>query len=329
MMKLPGFIRKTIDFITRGGSERLVLLLSVLIAFLIWFVHNFSLEYTQYFNYILNVKSNIEGRSGEAQAKEMFIIRGRSTGFYLLKHRSESQLTITLDPRLFKPYNVEKDLYYVTGTDLREKVEEALSSNVDIEYILTDTLVFEFPEILYKVVPVAARSNISCRSQYMPVGKISIEPKEVIVYGEEDALSRIDTLFTELISLKYLNRSVQGIVPLTKVKDVRVSEEHIYYSLEVDRYIEGYVDVPITSYNVPFGKTLMTLPSSIRVYYRRSFSDNSALSNYSFEYTVDYNDFLNTIDSKIIPYPTKMPDDLYSISIDPQFVECFLIDMNI
>ena len=313
-----------------GGNERLVLLFSLFLAFFIWLMHNFSLEYSRYFQYSITIRANIEGRSDISTTSDEVIVRGKSSGFYILQQKMKVGRVVTItidDPRLLKPHS-ENDLYlYISSNDLKQKLTEMLSPNLEIDYFVTDSLKFLFPFVYNKEVPVVAIADIMYKSQYMPTGPISLDPSVITIYGDEDHISRIDSIFTNTIVIKNVNRSVQGMQALSKIRGVRFSTDQVHYSIPVDRYVEKESTVPITVTNVPSNKELQILPSQVTIRYRESFYSSTDRSGFVF--SVDYNDFLNSINSTVIPQCVFKPDGVYYYSIDPPFVECILVDMNL
>lgn len=329
-MKLPKFLRGTLNFFKKGGNERLILLVSLFLAFFIWLIHNLSLEYSQYFQYSVVVKSNIEGRANISANSDELILRGKSSGFYIMGHKSRKggEIVITIDdPKVFKRHASADDEYlYVAAGDLRQKLVEMLAPNLEVDYIVTDTLKFLFPIVYNKEVPVVAITNIRYKNQYMLTEPISLEPEKITIYGDEAYLAGIDSVFTNTITLKNVSRSVQGIQSLSKIKGVRFSADQVYYTIPVDRYVEQEAIVPITVTNIPPERELLLLPSQVTVTYRQSFYTNSDRSDFVFN--VDYSDFINSINSVIIPECISKPKGIYYYSIEPPYVEGVLIENN-
>ena len=313
-----------------GGNERLVLLFSLFLAFSIWLIHNLSLEYSRYFQYSITVKANLEGRSDISTNSDELIVRGKSSGFYILQQRTKRGRAVTItidDTRLLNPHSADDSYLYISSNDLKQRLTELLSPNLEIDYFVTDSLKFLFPFVYNKEVPVVAITDIVCKSQYMPTGPISLDPPMITIYGDEDHISRIDSIYTNTIVIKNVSRSEQGMRSLSKIRGVRFSTDQIHYSIPVDRYVEKESTVPVTVTNVPSNKELQILPSQVTVLYRQSFYSNTDRSEFVF--SVDYNDFLNSINSTVIPQCISKPKGVYHYSIDPPFVEGVLIDLNL
>ena len=265
----------------------------------------------------------MEGRVFESESEDLLIMRVNATGFYILKHRflKKSHLTITLEPKYLHSSIDDPDRFNVYSNEIRDKIAIELGNDVNIEYFTTESLSFLFPKINCKKVPVAARMDIDYKPQYMPTGKIILRPDSVLIYGEDKYISSLDSVFTKVISKRHIKGSFQGMTKIISSQGVKVSQNEIYYKQDVDRYIERSLTVPVTVINVPSDKELILLPSKINIYYRKSFNSRDIYAPDDFEYTADYNDFINSIDSKIVPSIVKSPKDIYSISFEPAFVE--------
>lgn len=312
------------------GREWLLLLFSLFLAFFIWFIHNLSLPYSVFLEYQVTVKTNFEGRASVSTSDDVLIIRGKTDGFYILSQRmrpnKRMELVINTDAKYLHTEIYDDDAFYASIEDIKGDIVESLGNEVELEFIITQWLNFKFPKVTSKKVPIVPKYSITCKDQYMQVGDISLKPDSVIISGGYDVLSSVDSVLTESISLSQLDRPAQGLARLVSIRNVTFSEMRTYYSLDVERYIEQSVTVNVTASDVPIGKELIVLPSELIVTFRRSFDVKRDYSASDFPYVVDYGDYLNSIDSKLVPKLLQMPDGVFNTSIAPSFVDCLLIE---
>ncbi len=309
-------------------SEWIIMLVSLILAFFIWSMYNLSADYSVYFHYKVNITSNLEGRVSSSRSEDILMLRGKATGFYILKHRYGNRNLVTLALEEKQIHSVEGDdnRFYIMGSEVREKIIEALSSDVSVEYIATELMSFNLPKINNKRVPIVVKTSFSFKEQYMQKGGIRIRPDSVTLYGEDKYISTIDSLYTETISLSNISSSAQGMVKLMRLRGVRTSQEQVYYSFDVDRYVEESLSIPLKIINLPEGKDLICIPSEVVLKYRVSFSDKKQITREDFTFSVDYKDYINTIDSKVFPKVQVLPASVFTFSIDPPFVECVELD---
>lgn len=311
----------------KDGKEWLLLLLSLLLAFIIWLLHSLSLEYSVFFEYNVQLTSSLEGRSRSSVSEDVLIVRGRSEGYYILRQRIGRCKTVRVTAPATVLVHKAEDMFAVGCESIKSNVVEALGGNVNLEFIVTDSLDFVFPRITSKRVPVAPRSSISFRGQYMPLGRIELRPDSVDIYGDARLLETVDSVMTETIFASGVDGPIQGMCSLVPVRRLEFSEDNIYYSLNVIRYIEESMEVPVKPSGVPEGKDLIVLPSTVKLTFRRVFS-STQYSPDDFELTVRYKDFINTIDQELIPELVSYPPGVVHWEISPRYVDCILLESS-
>ena len=313
--------------VRKDRKEWLLLLLSLLLAFIVWLIHSLSLQYSVFLEYRVTLSTSIEGRSRTATSEDILIIRGRSEGYYILRQRIGrlKNLTVTV-----LPANVtykDGDIFTVDCETIKSNIVEALGGNVDLEFIVSESLDFNLPEVTSKRVPVVPKASIVFDGQYMPVGDIELRPDSVDIYGDARLLGTIDSVFTETIARSGVDGPIQGLCGIVPIRRVEYSEDNIYYSMNVVRYIEESMNVPVTATGVPENKELIILPSSVTLKYRRIFSGIQYAPE-NFVLSVDYNDFIRTMDSELVPKLVSMPEGVLSWEMSPRYVDCILLDNN-
>lgn len=311
----------------KDGKEWLLLLLSLLLAFIIWLLHSLSLEYSVFFEYNVQLTSSLEGRSRSSVSEDVLIVRGRSEGYYILRQRIGRRKTVRVTAPATVFVQKKDDVFSVGCESIKSNVVEALGGNVNLEFIVTDSLDFVFPRITSKKVPVALRSSISFRGQYMPLGRIELRPDSVDIYGDARLLETVDSVMTETIFATGVDGPIQGMCSLVPVRRLDFSEDNIYYSMNVVRYIEESMEVPVKPSGVPEGKDLIVLPSTVKLTFRRVFS-STQYSPDDFELTVRYQDFINTIDQELIPELVSYPPGVVHWEISPRYVDCILLESS-
>lgn len=305
-------------------------LLSLLAACIVWVMHTFSLDYSAAMSYTVTATTNIKGYSPSAIARETLILRGKATGFYILKNRGFNRrpapLGLTLDAASFRPVDGEPDVFELNVNDVREKITEQLGERFDIDFIETQTLSFPFEPQAYAKVPVVAALNLSFKPQYMQVGEVRLKPDSVLVYGDVKELQRLTQVGTRTISYSAVDKNLQGYVAIEAVPGLRIDCEQVYYDITVDRYVESTVTLPVEATHLPSGRTLMILPSQVDVTIRTSFRPRGGrITADDLALEVDWRDFAVAGGTKVIP-KIVTERDIYSWRLSPELVECILVD---
>ena len=307
-----------------------LLLLSLLTACFVWVMHTFSLDYSASMPYTVCVTTNLKGYAPDATARETLVVRGRGTGFYILKmrgfKRTPATLPLAVDARWFTPADEEEGVFRLNVSDIRDKIAEQLGERFIIDFIETPQLTFAFVPQSYARVPVAAVLDLSFRPQYMQVGEVRLEPDSVLVYGDVKELQKLTQVGTGSISFRNVDKSLQGYVPVEPVSGLRIDCEKVYYDIPVDRYVETTLTVPVTATHVPAGRTLMILPSQVELTFRASFRPRGGrITADDLSLVVDWRDYVKAGSTRVIPQlVTKR--DIYSWRMKPEMLECILVD---
>jgi hypothetical protein len=231
-------------------------------------------------------------------------------------------VSVTFDPSVMR--QKEKDLFYVLASDLPEYAHLIYGEGVTLEYFVSDTVFFRFPEVDHKKVPVHPAYSVSYMPQHISSGELEVIPDSVTLYGEARLIRNIDKVMTEPIKHSSLSSDIQGVVRLEKIKDVRLSVTEVHYLLDVSRYIEMKVSLPVKTINVPADRKMTVYPSSADVVLKMAFPLESEPSG--LELHADYNYYVNSL-SGICPLVlSNAPKGLISYEVDPVAVNCVLED---
>ena len=307
-----------------NGRDLPVFLLSLLLAFSIWFLYNLSLKYIDYLQVPVVARCNIEGHSAVSAGSSDVIARCGTSGYNIIRLKSlgnRSPVTVSFS----RMHSAGGELFYVTADDLQEYTHLIFGENVSLEYYLTDTLFFRFPYETHKKVPVRPVYEIDFVPQYMIVGDMEVEPDSVTIYGEQYRLEKIDYVYTSPVKLSGIHSGIHGVSRLEQIRGVRFSDESVRYSADVVRYVEIQKTLPVTGKDVPEDKYMMVYPPYATVRFRCAFpykgdpEDNVAVH-------IDYGDFLKSRTGKCVAVTDELPDGVISCSVEPQIFECVVND---
>ena len=305
-----------------NGRDVAVFLLSLLLAFSIWLIHNLSLQYSQVMSVPVNAESNIDGHSAHSANSCVIVARCRTTGFNLVKSRFDSRRRVK--SVYFSPddlHQVSGEVYSITANELGGYVNDIFGDDIQLESIVSSNVEFRFPYENHKKVPVVLNSTISYRPQYMAVGGIVTIPDSVTVYGEPLRLSNIDKVVTSNVTLEDLSSSAHGVASLEAPSGLRLSHSEVSYTLEVSRYVEVEAEVEISVRNVPAGKELSVFPSVATAVFRCAFPLSVDPSDYA-QFYIDYYDFARSINGRCVPHAASIPSGVLDYSLEPQVFEC-------
>lgn len=305
-----------------NGRDVAFYLLSLLLAFSIWLIHNLSLQYSQVMSVPVNAESNIDGHSAHSANSCVIVARCRTSGFNLVKSRFESRRHVK--NVFFSPddlHQTEGDIFSITANELSGYVNEIFGDDIQLESVVSSSVEFRFPFENHKKVPVVINSAISFKPQYMAVGGMVATPDSVTVYGEPVRLNNIDKVVTANVTLEDLSSTAHGVATIDVPAGLRSSHSEVSYALEVTRFVEIREDVQIGARNVPVGRELSVFPSVATVVYRCAFPLSVDPSD-NIQFYVDYKDFQKSINGRCVPHTSALPSGVLDYSIEPQVFEC-------
>lgn len=304
------------------GREWIVFVLSVALAFLVWFLVNMSQQYSGTISVPVVAQCNIEGHGPESSNTVLVSARCRTEGFRLVREYSRRERKVVKVK--FNKADLRRtgtDVYSVIGGAKNSYVDQFFGEDAQVEAFITDTLSFIFPVENHKKVPIEVPLSVSCRSQYMQSGPFRTIPDSMTVYGPEERLDAVERVVTSRLVLSDLNSSQHGLLKVTPIKGVRMSADEISYELPVSRYVELTASVPVEVMNAPSGHTLQVYPPTAQVYLRCAFpivKDPLA----SFKLYVDWKDFSSSLSGRCAPRVQRLPAGVLEYQVEPEVFDC-------
>ena len=308
-----------------SGRDLAVILLALLLAFSIWLIHNLGLKYNDYLTVSVRAQSNIEGHDNISQNNSDVIARCRATGYKVIMSDIKARrkpVTVNFNPSVMR--HKEGDLFYVLASDLTEYTHLIFGDGVTLDYFVSDSVFFRFPEVDYKKVPVQPVYSVSYLPQHINTDELQVIPDSVTLYGATRVLDNIEKVLTEPIKHASLSSDVQGVCRLEKIKDVRMSVSEVHYILDVSRYVEMRMTLPVTVDNVPSDKRLVTYPSKAEVVMKLSYPLEGEPEG--LELKADYNDFISSLSGTCRLNLKGDAKGLISYEVEPVVVNCVLED---
>ena len=305
---------------------------SLLLAFVIWVAHNLTRDYFSYRQYRVTAVTSLPGFASESESEEILVVGGDAKGYDIIgrrqgRARNAESITIEVDPKYFTRDMYRSDLFTVKARDIQETLNQKVGTEFNITYVPDQKLSFVFSRQSNRKVPVKLdRMKVLCKPQYMLVSDIRIEPDSVLVYGNEEELSRIDAVHTFPLRLQNLSKLTRGEIPLREIPGMRLGSPTVAYEIDVARYVEQTVETEVVAVNVPAGKRLMIIPSRIRAVCRVPFHNEGSLTHDDISFEVDYDKVVSSAGMQAVPVMRLSNGTVYSYETDPNVVDCIILD---
>lgn len=305
-----------------SARDAKIFVVSLLLAFGIWLIHNLSLNYIELVKVPVAARCRIEGHSFSSSGAAVVYARCRASGFAMARLlRAERRKPASVEFAVSDMHPKGGELFYVTAAELNGYTGQIFGGGTRIEALLSDTLMFRFPFENHRKVPVQPVYSIEFRPQYTSVGELVISPDSVVIYGEPYHIEEVDKVFTVPMNLHDLHSSVHGEIGIEKMKGVRISEEKVSYGLDVSRYVEIRASLPVGTRNVPAGRSMTVYPSVASVSFRCMFPVTADPSS-SAELYIDYADFSSSLEGQCFPHVENLPDGVLGYRVEPEIFEC-------
>ena len=315
----------------RWGGDLIVFVVSLVLALVVWGVMKLSGSYHYVYHYQVKISSPLEGRVLNSVSTDPLILRGSSSGFYLLRYKntlggSGNVLSFRVNPSVLKPFPGKQDAFYMRASVLRESLNDLLDGSVAVEGILSDTLVFVIPTTFHKKVPVCLKKDITYAPEYMPLERLSLVPDSVTIMGERSLVEGIDSVFTKKISGRSLKESIRGETDIEPIEGITMSSTEAVYYLKIGRYVERSLNLGVEARNVPQGYNMLLVPSSVKLTFREEYGQKHPLQAKDFAAFVDYQDASASSAGKVKVGVDCLRAGVLSVSVEPVFVERIIIE---
>lgn len=252
---------------------------------------------------------------------------------------SSNQLNVTLDTYGFKwlRYAISKPVVEVdleSDVILKDSIliwtEKKGFSNISKQFgkdikvinINPDSLVFRYDVNQVKKVPVKADLDVSFFQGFNTLDSVKVTPDSIKLIGPASLLKSIDFIKTKHKSFSDLKGNVDKPIQLVvdSISDeVKVESNMVQFHLEVSKFTEGVVTLPVTIVNVPEDVKINYFPKQITVKYATTINDFNSISKEDFKVECDYANSKNK--SYLIPKIVAKPKNVKNIRLQEQQIE--------
>jgi len=252
---------------------------------------------------------------------------------------SSNQLNITLDTYGFKwlRYAVSKPIVEVdleSDVILKDtiliwtekkgfsNISKQLGKDIKVININPDSLVFRYDVNQVKKVPIKADLDVSFLQGFNTLDSIKVTPDSIKLIGPASLLKSIDFIKTKHKSFSDLKGNVDKPIQLVvdSISDeVKVESNIVQFHLEVSKFTEGVVTLPVTIVNVPEDVKINYFPKQITVKYATTINDFNSISEEDFKVECNYANSKNK--SYLIPKIVASPKNVKNIRLQEQQIE--------
>ena len=314
-----------IDKIKNGLKKRKVkiFLVFLLCSALAWFISKLSETYVADAVFDLEYKNAPKDQMLVQASHAKIKLKLEAVGFQFFGYSFATQ-SVQLD--LSKCQKSGKK-FYLAPTVARRQIEAQLNNLMRLVEIETDTLFFDFQEVVTKTVPVKPRIELNLAQNYLLDGAILLEPDSITLVGpknEIDSIVQVQSAKLDLTKLKADFSQKAKIIKIKELENTTYSSESVLISGKISKFSEKNITLKITAINLPKDASVRMFPDAIKVLCKGNLEVLKGLKATDFQIVADYQKVMQSDSKKMTLELRKRPDDLYSTILQKTEVEYIL-----
>ncbi len=305
-----------------------ILLFSIflMISFFIWFMNALGKNYTAQIEFPLVYTDIPEERVFLGDLPENLDLRINAVGYALLRYKVLMKpVPISFKVSAFTMNRLGQDSSraYILTRYLKDQISSQLPGELELLEIKPDTLHFQFARRITRMVPVRPDLIFQLDNQFTTRDGIQLKPDSVQVTGPNVILDTLRYIPTEKVNLGLVTRNYNDKARLEKIKGVEYNVSRVDCTIELEKYTEVQLSIPIEVLNLPDTILMQTFPSRIKFTCNVGLSKYDWVMNHPFRAVVDYAS-MNDQQKELGVAIQKMPSFLLNSDYYPKTVE-FLI----
>ena len=244
-----------------------------------------------------------------------------ANGFEILFYKFKKP---TLNIKVDDYYTEKKDSFTISKNELLRNLSGSFNKYMEIKNLSPDQLNVKLDPIILKKVLVEAKTDISFKDGFKPIDDFILKPDSITISGPKGKLEKIDTVFTELVSLKNIEKNISETVQIQSPSEdiVALNPEQINLQWTVAEFSQGQFTLPVQVVNLPPGMELKLVPDRITITFDIAIDDFAAVSAESFRVVCDYS-VRNKEENFMVPKLAKNPAGTVNIVFEPKKVDYF------
>jgi len=290
-----GFLQKW-PRVTEGQKlqfRKRILLFSIflLIAVFIWFLNALGENYTDHIEYPLEYSDIPADRVLVGEPPGFLDLNVSAHGYALLRYRIlKKPVPISFKVSAFTLNRPGQDSTraFILTRYLKDQIASQLPAELKLLEIKPDTLHFQFARRVTRMLPVRQAFEFELDKQFTIRNGIQFDPDSVQVTGPDAILDTLKFVETEHFDLGLLTRNYSEKARLHKLSGLEYSTSRVNCTIELEKFTEVQLSIPIEVINLPDSLSLQTFPSRVKLTCNVGLSNYERVNNNPFRALVDY-----------------------------------------
>lgn len=215
----------------------------------------------------------------------------------------------------------DEEIVYVID-EHRDDIQAQLGITFDQSQFVNRELRIQFQQRKEKVIPVHSQIEIEFAVGYAAREELRIVPDSITVSGPDNILDTLNQLQTFPLKLKSVNQDQKGMVAIdtSGLSKINLYQKEVQYLLEVEKFTEGSVEIPVDLINVPDNLNVVIFPKQILLFYQVNLEDYSSVLPADFRVVCDFKD-LDPSQDFLIPEIVKKPENVTNLRLNEKKVQ--------
>lgn len=219
---------------------------------------------------------------------------------------------------------IEAGARNVSTEALAQNFIRQLGTDVEITSIMPDSILFDLSPSINLKLPIKVNLDVTFEKQYDAVSPAVVSPDSVTVTLPQSQLGKITWIEAEKISAKKLRASLKKTVKLIAPHGTTLNANEAEFTLEVEKFTEGTVSVPVSLINVPKGLQVKIFPDNVTAKYLVALSMYDKITPDMFSVVADASESSSANGDKLDVQVISSPTFIRAVTWQPMKVDFIL-----
>lgn len=290
----------------------------LLLAIVIWIFAQFSKVYNEVIEIPVKYINAPPDKYITDENPEKLKLQMEATGFKLSWF---SLFPPTLNIDVSKATTQDGEILYIID-EHREDIQSQLDITFDQSHFVNGVVNIRYQQRKEKVVPVYSQVKVEFAVGYAATEELHIQPDSITISGPDNILDTLNQLHTVKLDLKAVNHDLKGTVAIdtSRLSKVTLYKTKVNYELDVEKFTEGRVEIPVDLINVPEDLNVVIFPKKILLFYQVNLNDFSSIIPADFRVVCDFKELEGNQDF-LIPKVVKKPANVTNLRMNEKKIQ--------
>ena len=312
----------------RNDKRIVVFLVCLAIATGLCFLNALSKDYSTTISYPVRYVNPPNRQFLANVPPSKFDLKVDAHGFTLLRHK----LGLSFSPVILNLTNITKNLapqngtYSIPSSTLMRRIRSQISNEISILEVQPEIIPIVLDSLKVKTVPVRLNISLSFKPQFNLKNPVSIKPGTVKITGPSGIIDTINSLYTKKQTFENLDDSVEKFLDIEHPKKTNVSPDKVTINIEVEKYTEKVLRIPVLVKNKPDEISVKLFPSEVNLTCLVGLSEFENVTSNNFSAYVEYEQILSNTSTLSVHVENKS-SYIQVVRTTPEVVE-YLTETN-